>query len=187
MNTEDKERGTTFISVPDRLIEIFFEHQRLNKPASQIINTTDFFIYLIFLKFYNAEKGYAWITNETIAKKLNKVKRAVDNSVSKLMRCRFIYRYKPSFAQQTENKALYGSYCTRPLIRMTSYDKPLIDERKEYETRIKQAIEIKEMVSECRKEKVRKSEPDRFSTPEGGSSSSENRFYGSELDDDVPF
>ena len=187
MNNEDKKCSTTFISVPDRLMEIFFEHQHLKQRAEEIINATDFLIYLIFLKYYNNEKGYAWITNETIAKKLNKVKRAVDNSVSKLMRCRFIYRYKPSDAQQLENKALYGSYCTRPLIRMTSYDKPLIDERKEYELKIKHAIEIKEMVSDSRRGKARRAESSVLRSPESGVPQLESRFCGAEIDDDVPF
>jgi len=180
MASQVKKSDTTFIQLPDLLLEFFLADMRSGKPAADKLNTTDFVVYLIHLKNFNAEYQYSWISNETIAKKMDQSSRSIGNSISKLMKLGYIYRFKPSEAHRKKNSGLHDSYCTRPLVRMLTSKEPIIDEREEYKERILNEIRKNQKATDLREFKKSK----KYSANQQIEETPPNEEY---LGDDVPF
>jgi len=178
--SKNKKSDTTFIQLPDLLLEFFLADMRSGKPAADKLNTTDFMVYLIHLKNFNPKHQYSWISNETIAKKMDQSSRSIGNSISKLMKLGYIYRFKPSEAHRKKNSGLHDSYCTRPLVRMLNSKEPIIDEREEYKEQILNEIRKNQKAADLREFKKSK----KYSANEQIEETPPNEEY---LGDDVPF
>jgi predicted transcriptional regulator len=145
-------------------------------------------VYLIHLKNFNPKYQYSWISNETIAKKMDRSSRSIGNSVSKLMELGYIYRYEPSEAERKKNGGLHDSYCTRPLVRMLTSKEPIIDEREEYKERILDEIRKKQLAADYRE--FKKSQKNRSKNQNGkveGRELPETRPNGEFFEDGLPF
>jgi hypothetical protein len=188
MVTTLKNSETTFIQLPDLLLEFFLADMRSGKISANKLNTTDFVVYLLFLKTFNTKYQYSWISNETLAEKLGLEPRSISKSVAKLMKLGYIYRFKPSEAHRKENNGLHDSYCTRPLVRMLTSKEPIIDEREEYKDRILNAVRNNQKAADlrCKKTSGKHLPPlkDQAADDIDRSNSNGNDSYP---DDDVPF
>lgn len=188
METGPNKNKTPFVSLPHAVLEFFLSDIKFGNKSAGKLNYTDFIVYILFLKTFNAKCEYSWLSNESIANKIDQSPRSVGNSVARLLKAGYIFRYKPTDADRKFNPNLHESYCTRPLIRMTVYDAPIIDERKEYKDLIANAVRQNQKAAQLRQPKF----PTKSSSPDCGEKTSpeisqQSVQNAAELDDDLPF
>lgn len=188
METRQNKNKTPFVSLPHAVLEFFLSDIKFGNKSAGKLNYTDFIVYILFLKTYNTKYKYSWLSNESIANKIDQSPRSVGNSVARLLKAGYIYRYKPTDKDIEFNPALHDSYCTRPLIRMTVYNEPIIDEREKYKDLIAKAVSQNQKAAQLRQPKF----PTKSSSPDCGEKTSPKNSQQSvqnaaELDDDLPF
>jgi DNA-binding Lrp family transcriptional regulator len=154
MKIDQRKNKTPFISLPHSALECFLSDIKAGKNSEVNLNFTDFVVYVLFLKTFNQKLGYSWISNEYIAEKLGKEPRTIFYSVARLLKAGYIYRYEPTNEDRKLNPKLHESYCTRPLIRMTAYNDPIIDEREQYKNLISQTVSKNKKCPQLRKHKL---------------------------------
>lgn len=188
METDTKKNKTPFVSLPHAVLDIFLSDIKFGKKSAWKLNYTDFLVYVLFLKTFNQKLGYSWISNEYIAKKFGNKPRTIFYSVARLLKAGYIYRYEPTDQDRKLNPKLHESYCTRPLIRMTFYDAPLIDERKKYKDLISKTVSQNQNAAQLRNNKL----PPTISKDRSVAKDCK-RFYqpsvqnAADLDNDPPF
>jgi hypothetical protein len=188
METRQNKNQTPFVSLPHAVLDLFLSDIKSGNKSADGLKYTDFMVYLLFLKTYNAKCEYSWLSNESIANKIDQSPRSVGNSVARLLKAGYIYRYKPTDKDREFNPALHESYCTRPLVRMTVYNAPIIDEREEYKDLIAKAVRQNQKAAQLRQPKL----PPKSSSLDGGGKpsteiSQQSVQNAAELDDDPPF
>ena len=188
METGPNKNKTPFVSLPHAVLDLFLADIKSGNKSAGGLKYTDFMVYLLFLKTFNPTYGYSWISNEYIAEKFGNKPRTIFYSVARLLKAGYIYRYEPTDADRKFNPNLHESYCTRPLVRMTVYDAPIIDERKEYKDMIAKAVRQNQKAAQLRQPKL----PPKFSSLDGGEKpsteiSQQSAQNAAELDDDPPF
>jgi hypothetical protein len=188
METDKNKNKTPFVSLPHAVLDTFLSDIKFSKKSAGKLNYTDFIVYVLFLKTFNKKLGYSWISNEYIAEKFGNETRTIFYSVARLLKAGYIYRYEPTDQDRKLNPKLHESYCTRPLIRMTFYDAPLIDERQEYKDLILKTVSQNQKAAQLRQPKL----PPKSSSLDGGEKPSTEISQQSEqntadLDDDLPF
>jgi hypothetical protein len=188
MATDPNKNKTPFLSLPHAVLDLFLSDIKFGNKSADGLKYTDFIVYLLFLKSFNPKHGYSWLSNDAIAAKIDQSPRSVGNSVARLLKAGYIYRHKPTDADRKSNSALHDSYCTRPLIRMTVYNAPIINEREEYKDLIAKAVRQNQKAAQLRQPKflTKSSSPDcgEKTSPEISQQSVQN---AAELDDDPPF
>ena len=188
MKSDPIKTKTPFIAIPDQLLNLFLEDMRSEKPAKNKLNTTDFIVYIIYLKGMRNKYHYSWLANETIAKKAGLQTRTVGNSIKKLQELGYIYRFKPTTEHKKENNGLSDSYCTIPLIRMTTSYEPIIDEREKYKNNILSEIIKKQNAADHRRiKKVENARARQKVETQRESETSKTPQDFNYLGDDVPF
>jgi len=188
METRQNKNKTPFVSLPHAVLDLFLADIKSGNKSADGLKYTDFMVYLLFLKTFNPTYGYSWISNEYIAEKIGNKPRTIFYSVARLLKAGYIYRYEPTDADRKFNPNLHESYCTRPLVRMTVYNSPIIDEREEYKDLIAQAVRQNQKVAQLRQPKL----PPKSSSLDGGEKPStemnqQSAQNAAELDDDPPF
>ena len=185
----DKNKNTTpFVSLPHAVLDIFLSDIKFGKKSAGKLNYTDFIVYVLFLKTFNKKLGYSWISNEYIAEKFGNKTRTIFYSVARLLKAGYIYRYEPTDADRKINPDLHESYCTRPLVRMTVYNAPIIDEREGYKDLIAKAVRQNQKAAQLRQPKL----PPKSSSLDSGEKPSteispQSVQNAADLDDDPPF
>ena len=188
METGPNKNKTPFVSLPHAVLDLFLSDIKSGNKSADGLKYTDFMVYLLFLKTFNPTYGYSWISNEYIAEKFGNKPRTIFYSVARLLKAGYIYRYEPTDADRKFNPNLHESYCTRPLVRMTVYNAPIIDEREEYKDLIAQAVRQNQKAAQLRQPKF----PTKSSSPDCGEKTSpeisqQSVQNAAELDDDLPF
>ena len=179
---------TRFVALPHQLLELFMADIKFGKKSAGKLNYTDFIVYVLFLKTFNKKLGYSWISNEYIAEKFGNKTRTIFYSVARLLKAGYIYRYEPTDADRKINPNLHESYCTRPLVRMTVYNAPIIDEREGYKDLIAKAVRQNQKAAQLRQPKL----PPKSSSLDSGEKPSteispQSVQNAADLDDDPPF
>lgn len=154
MATDPNKNKTPFLSLPHAVLDFFLSDIKSGNNSADGLNYTDFIVYLLFLKSFNPKHGYSWLSNDAIAAKIDQSPRSVGNSVARLLKAGYIYRNKPTDVDRKLNPTLHDSYCTRPLIRMTVYNAPIIDEREEYKDLIAKAVRQNQKAAQLRQPKL---------------------------------
>lgn len=188
METGPNKNKTPFVSLPHAVLDLFLADINSSNKSAEGLKYTDFIVYLLFLKTFNPTYGYSWISNEYIAEKIGNKPRTIFYSVARLLKAGYIYRYEPTDADRKFNPNLHESYCTRPLIRMTVYNEPIIDEREKYKDLIAKAVRQNQKAAQLRQPKL----PPKSSSLDGGKkpsteNSQQSAQNAAELDDDLPF
>jgi hypothetical protein len=188
MATDPNKNKTPFLSLPHAVLDFFLSDIKSGNKSADGLNYTDFIVYLLFLKSFNPKHGYSWLSNDAIAAKIDQSPRSVGNSVARLLKAGYIYRYEPSEADRKLNPDLRDSYCTRPLFRMTYYNAPLIDEREKYKELILKTISQNQKSAQLRQPKS----PLKSSSPDDGEKpsteiSQQSVQNAADLEDDPPF
>jgi hypothetical protein len=188
MATDPNKNKTPFLSLPHAVLDFFLSDIKSGNKSADGLNYTDFIVYLLFLKSFNPKHGYSWLSNDAIAAKIDQSPRSVGNSVARLLKAGYIYRHKPTDVDRKLNPTLHDSYCTRPLIRMTVYNAPIIDEREKYKDLIAKAVRQNQKAAQLRQPKL----PPKSSSLDGGEKPSTEISQQSvknttNLEDDPPF
>ena len=188
METDKNKNKTPFLSLPHAVLDLFLADIKSGKKSADRLKYTDFMVYLLFLKTFNTTYGYSWISNEYIAEKLGNKTRTIFYSVARLLKAGYIYRYEPTDADRKINPDLHESYCTRPLVRMTVYNAPIIDEREGYKDLIAKAVRQNQKAAQLRQPKL----PPKSSSLDSGEKPSteispQSVQNAADLDDDPPF
>ena len=188
METSPNKNKTPFLSLPHAVLDFFLSDIKFGNKAAGKLNYTDFIVYLLFLKSFNPKHGYSWLSNDAIAAKIDQSPRSVGNSVARLLKTGYIYRHKPTDADRKSNSALHDSYCTRPLVRMTGYNAPLIDEREKYKELISKTISQNQKPAQLRKPKplLKSSSPNDGGKP-STRISQQSVQNAADSEDDLPF
>ena len=188
MATDTNKNKTPFLSLPHAVLDFFLSDIKSGNNSADGLNYTDFIVYLLFLKSFNPKHGYSWLSNDAIAAKIDQSPRSVGNSVARLLKAGYIYRYEPSEADRKLNPDLRDSYCTRPLVRMTHYNAPLIDEREKYKELILKTISQNQKSAQLRhpKSPLKSSSPDDGEKP-STDISQQSVQNAADLEDDPPF
>jgi hypothetical protein len=125
VTNKTSEKTNQYLMVPDYLRQIFINDAESDKPTSEKLNTVDYFVYEIFLRKFNQNRGYAWIGNNAIAKMCGKTPRTITSSIQKLVSSNLISRSPiPREANHSTQ-----TYRTVPLIRINPQNGALVDER----------------------------------------------------------
>ena len=188
METRQNKNKTPFLSLPHAVLDLFLADIKSGKNSADGLKYADFMVYLLFLKTFNTTYGYSWISNEYIAEKFGNKTRTIFYSVARLLKAGYIYRYEPTDADRKINPNLHESYCTRPLVRMTVYNAPIIDEREGYKDLIAKAVRQNQKAAQLRQPKL----PPKFSSLDSGKKPSieispQSVQNAADLDDDPPF
>ena len=188
METRQNKNKTPFLSLPHAVLDLFLADIKSGKNSADGLKYADFMVYLLFLKTFNTTYGYSWISNEYIAEKFGNKTRTIFYSVARLLKAGYIYRYEPTDADRKINPNLHESYCTRPLVRMTVYNAPIIDEREGYKDLIAKAVRQNQKAAQLRQPKL----PPKFSSLDSGKKPSieispQSVQNVADLDDDPPF
>ena len=188
METRQNKNKTPFLSLPHAVLNLFLADIKSGNKSADGLKYTDFMVYLLFLKTFNTTYGYSWISNEYIAEKIGNKTRTIFYSVARLLKAGYIYRYEPTDADRKINPNLHESYCTRPLVRMTVYNAPIIDEREGYKDLIAKAVRQNQKAAQLRQPKL----PPKSSSLDSGEKPSteispQSVQNAADLDDDPPF
>ena len=188
METRQSKNKTPFLSLPHAVLNLFLADIKSGNKSADGLKYTDFMVYLLFLKTFNTTYGYSWMSNEYIAEKIGNKTRTIFYSVARLLKAGYIYRYEPTDADRKINPNLHESYCTRPLVRMTVYNAPIIDEREGYKDLIAKAVRQNQKAAQLRQPKL----PPKSSSLDSGEKpnteiSPQSVQNAADLDDDPPF